>query len=269
VDVVYCLLWLILYILNLGIEIGTRWKVRVVCESVSLTKFFYDTIMLNFQKNVNKLVDIELSRDFTLKPLFSADFGLKNLDLLETLGTGTFGRVRCVRNIADKKYYALKMMKKSRIVKYKQLDHIQNEVRILSRIRCGFVVNLHAVFQDDNSLYMMLDYIPGGELFSYIRKMERLEPILYQFYACELVCALHYLHSLNIAYRDTKPENILIDRNGHIRLVDFGFAKIIDDRTYTLCGTPEYLAPEVIQGNGHGLAIDWWALVSLFVMGCW
>jgi serine/threonine protein kinase len=154
------------------------------------------------------------------------------------------------------------MMKKSRIVVYKQLDHVQNEVRILSHLRCGFVANLHAVFQDDNSLYLLMDYVPGGELFSYIRKMERLEPILYQFYACEIVCALNYLHSLKIAYRDIKPENILIDRNGHIRLVDFGFAKIIEDRTYTVCGTPEYLAPEVIQGNGHGVAIDWWALVS-------
>ena len=153
-------------------------------------------------------------------------------------------------------------MKKSRIVRFKQLEHIQNEVRLLSRIRCGFVNNLFAVFQDDNSLYLLLEYVHGGELFSYIRRQGKLDLILYQFYAVEIACALHYLHSLKIAYRDVKPENILIDRNGHIRLTDFGFAKIIDDRTYTLCGTPEYLAPEVIQGNGHGLAVDFWALVT-------
>lgn len=216
-------------------------------------------------KRDHPLIDIELDKDFTLKPLFSPDFGLINLDLLETLGTGTFGRVRLVRTVTDRKFYALKMMKKARIVRFKQLEHIQNEVRILSRLRCQFVNELHAVFQDDNSLYLLLEYVPGGELFSYIRRQGKFDVELYQFYAVEIACALHYLHSLNIAYRDIKPENILINRNGHIRLADFGFAKIVEDRTFTLCGTPEYLSPEVIQGSGHGLSTDWWALVRTIV----
>lgn len=219
------------------------------------------------KKTKNELVDIELSKDFTLKPLFSPEFGLLNVDLLETLGTGTFGRVRLVRSLSDQKYYALKMMKKARIVRLKQIEHIQNEVRILARLRCNFVVDLYAVFQDDNSLYLLLEYVAGGELFSYIRREGQLSELAYQFYCVEVACALKYMHELQIAYRDVKPENILIDRDGHVRLTDFGFAKIVEDRTFTLCGTPEYLAPETVQGVGHGQAVDWWALgVLLFEM---
>lgn len=217
---------------------------------------------------LHKLVDIQLDPDFTIKPLFGAEFDLLSVDLLETLGTGTFGRVRLVRALTDKKFYALKILKKARIVRLRQIEHIQNEVRLLSRIRCLFVVDLHAVFQDDNCLYLMLDYIPGGELFSYIRRDGKFPVEIYQFYCVEVACALKYLHKLQIAYRDVKPENIMIDRDGHIRLVDFGFAKMIEDRTFTLCGTPEYLAPEVIQGNGHGLAVDWWALGVLLYEMC-
>ena len=189
--------------------------------------------------------DNEYCLDFTVKPIFSPEFGLSNLDLLETIGTGTFGRVRLVKSVVDRKFYALKMMKKSRIVKLKQLEHIQNEVRIMSRLRCDYVCDLHAVFQDDNSLYMLLEYIPGGELFSHLRRSEKFEQVQYLFYTVEIVCALNHLHELKICYRDIKPENILISKDGHIRLTDFGFAKILaDDRTFTLCGTPEYLGNE-------------------------
>jgi serine/threonine protein kinase len=116
---------------------------------------------------------------------------------------------------------------------------------------------------------MLLDYVPGGELFTYLRKLRRFEEPVARFYAAEIVLVLEYLHEQQggIAYRDLKPENLLLDQDGHIKLVDFGFAKRLgyreDNRpveTYTLCGTPEYLAPEVIQNKGHTGAVDWWAL---------
>lgn len=214
-------------------------------------------------------IPFAVNRDFSLKALFPPDFSIQNVDVLETVGTGTFARVRLVRSIDDGKYYALKTMKKSKICKLKQLIHIQNEVRILSRIKCPFVVELYAVFQDDNSLSLLLEYVPGGELFSHLRRLRKFDATLYQFYAAEIACAIKTLHEHHIAYRDIKPENILIDRNGHIRLADFGFSKIVEDRTFTMCGTPEYLAPEIIQASGHGMSADWWALgVLLFEMAC-
>jgi protein kinase A len=109
---------------------------------------------------------------------------------------------------------------------------------------------------------MLLDYCPGGEIFSYLRKAKKFSENASRFYVAEMVLILEYLHETEgVAYRDLKPENILLDGEGHVKLVDFGFAKRVNDReTYTLCGTPEYLAPEVIQSLGHTTAVDWWAL---------
>lgn len=205
--------------------------------------------------------EIDVNLDFSLKILFGYEFGLKDLDLLETLSTGIFGRTRLVRSLKDKQYYALKIMKKSRIVKMDQLEHVQNEVRILSRIRCPFVIDMKALFQDENSVYLLYGYISGGELYSHLRRNKVLDIASYQFYGVEVACALHHLHRLNIVYRDLKPENVLIEKDGHLRLAEFCLAKqITDDRTFTTCGTPEYLAPEVITGNGYGLSVDWWGL---------
>jgi serine/threonine protein kinase len=119
---------------------------------------------------------------------------------------------------------------------------------------------------------MLLEYCPGGEVFSYLRRARRFNEPTSQFYAAEIVLILEFLHGHEgVAYRDLKPENILIDADGHLKLVDFGFAKRVDNReTYTLCGTPEYLAPEVIRNTGHGTAVDWWAfgiLVYEFLVG--
>ena len=207
---------------------------------------------------------IEVNADMSIKALLPQEFGLTDLDLLETVGTGTFGRIRLVKHMAERKYYALKIMKKSRIVRMKQLVHIKSELKVLATVRCEFMPELHAFFQDDNAIYIMTDYVPGGELFSHLRRQEFFEVAQYQFYAVELACALYTLHELKIAYRDIKPENILLTKEGHIRLIDYGLAKFLDegagDKTFTLCGTPEYLAPETIKGEGHGCGVDWWAL---------
>lgn len=194
---------------------------------------------------------------------FSAlELSSKIFDLGDTLGTGTFGRVRLVTYNSNKKqhYFALKILKKSEIIKLKQVEHIKAEKSILSRIAHPFIVNLYTAFQDEKNLYMLMEYVIGGELFSQLRKVGRFSNETARFYAAEIVLALEYLHSKNIVYRDLKPENLLIDREGHIKITDFGFAKVVEDRTWTLCGTPEYLAPEIIQSKGHGKAVDWWAL---------
>jgi len=116
-------------------------------------------------------------------------------------------------------------------------------------------------------MYMLLEFVVGGEVFAHLRRMGKFSNNHTRFYVGQIVLALDYLHSENICYRHLKPENLLLDMDGYIKMTDFGFAKKVEDRTWTICGTPEYLAPEIIQGLGHGKAVDWWALgVLMFEM---
>ncbi|KII88714.1 hypothetical protein PLICRDRAFT_111376 [Plicaturopsis crispa FD-325 SS-3] len=190
---------------------------------------------------------------------------LTDFEVKGTLGTGTFGRVLLVRlrsatsQPVSQNFFAMKVLRKTEIVRLRQVEHVNAERYILSRVRHPFVVDLFATFQDSLNIYMLLSYVPGGELFTHLRRAQRFTPDVTRFYLATIILALKYLHSFNIIYRDLKPENLLLDSRGYLRLTDFGFAKIVDDRTWTLCGTPEYLAPEIIQSDGHGKAADWWA----------
>ncbi|KAI9837935.1 MAG: serine/threonine protein kinase, AGC [Thelocarpon superellum] len=208
---------------------------------------------------------------------------LSDFELLRTLGTGTFARVWLARRarIGDDSstphqpdtVFALKVLRKAEIIRLKQVEHVRNEREVLAAVAgYPFIITMEASFADRDCLYMLLEYCPGGEVFSYLRKAKRFDPATAQFYAAEIVLVLEFLHgTLGVAYRDLKPENLLIDAHGHLKLVDFGFAKRLDNReTYTLCGTPEYLAPEIIQSKGHSTAVDWWAfgiLLYEFVVG--
>lgn len=175
-------------------------------------------------------------------------------------GTGTFARVLLVRHRGSQSNcYALKVLRKTEIVRLRQVEHVNAERYILSRVHHPFVVDLFATYQDSLNVYMLMSYVPGGELFNHLRRARCFSPDVTRFYLATIILALKYLHSFNIIYRDLKPENLLLDSKGYVRLTDFGFAKIVDDRTWTLCGTPEYLAPEIIQSDGHGKAADWWA----------
>eukprot|EP01016_Furgasonia_blochmanni_P043885 TRINITY_DN602_c0_g2_i2.p2 TRINITY_DN602_c0_g2~~TRINITY_DN602_c0_g2_i2.p2 ORF type:complete len:247 (-),score=55.18 TRINITY_DN602_c0_g2_i2:436-1176(-) len=114
--------------------------------------------------------------------------------------------------------------------------------------------------QDERYLYLVLEYVAGGELFTYLRSVGRLESPHAAMYSAQVTLIFEHLHSKNIIYRDLKPENLLIHEDGFLKLTDFGFAKIVEGRTYTLCGTPEYLAPEILLNKGHGKPVDWWTL---------
>merc|ERR1719308_742259 len=146
------------------------------------------------------------------------------------------------------------------IVNMKQAEHVKNEKLILQEIQHPFLLSLTWSCKDDRNLYLMFPYVPGGELFTYLRMAGTFPVPTTLFYSAEIVSALSYLHSLNIIYRDLKPENILLGKDGHIVITDFGFSKKVVGKTWTLCGTPEYLAPEIIQSKGHNKAVDWWAL---------
>ncbi|VDM93745.1 unnamed protein product, partial [Onchocerca ochengi] len=187
-----------------------------------------------------------------------------NIDAVErmqTIGTGSFGRVYLARDTINKKnYYALKKMSINKVILTRQINHVFSEKKILASLKHPFIVKMYNSKCDGQNLYILFEYIPGGELFSYLRNVQRFSALTARFYTCEVILALEYLHSKNIAYRDLKPENLMLTKIGHLKLTDFGFAKIITDQTNTLCGTPEYLAPEVIIGNGYNKSVDWWSL---------
>ncbi|KAJ3326764.1 camp-dependent protein kinase catalytic subunit [Blyttiomyces sp. JEL0837] len=185
---------------------------------------------------------------------------LTDFHIDRTLGTGSFGRVHLVRLRSSGKFYAMKVLRKNEIVKMKQVEHTVNEKHILEQLEFPFLVSMLGTFQDSSNIYFVLEYVQGGELFSYLRRCGRFPNHVARFYAAEVILAFEYLHSRDIIYRDLKPENLLIDSQGHIKITDFGFAKHVPDVTWTLCGTPDYLAPEIIQSKGYGRAVDWWAL---------
>lgn len=192
---------------------------------------------------------------------------LENFELGTTLGLGSFGRVRLCRYREDGRHFAVKIMSKSAVLQMKQLEHIQSEKNILLQITYPFVVNLFSTFQDEQNLYMVFEFVCGGEFFTLLRNEDKLPNDQAAFYGTEIALTLGFLHNLNIVYRDLKPENLLIDKEGHLKITDFGFAKIVEDRTWTLCGTPDYIAPEIIRNKGHNKGADWWAFgVLLFEM---
>jgi len=190
----------------------------------------------------------------------------KELKLITVLGEGTFGRVRLVQYVnkneaeTKKEPFALKTLQKGQLVYYKQVEHVVNEKRILNMCFHPFILKLEGTYATKNQIYMLLEVALGGELFTHLRTENKFPVEKATLYAAMVTSAFNYLHARKIAHRDLKPENLLFDKEGYLKLVDFGFAKIINDRTWTLCGTPEYLAPEIISNRGHNWGADWWTL---------
>jgi len=191
---------------------------------------------------------------------------IDDFELLKVIGKGSFGKVMQVRKKDSGKIYAMKVLKKQQLVARKQVDHTKTERKVLEEIDNPFIVSLRFAFQNETKLYMVLDFFTGGELFFHLKNAGRFSEQLAKFYAAEITLALECLHSNAIVYRDLKPENVLLDEDGHVKLTDFGLSKeSISGKvlTHTFCGTPEYLAPEVIHGGGYGTPVDWWSLGTL------
>jgi len=193
-----------------------------------------------------------------------------DFNLLKVIGQGSFGKVLLVSKKEEPnkgKVFAMKVLNKSTIIARNEVEHTKSEKSILMKLEFPFLVKLHYSFQTPDKLYFVMDYINGGELFYHLQKEKKFSEERVRFYAAEIVAGLEYLHTAGVIYRDLKPENLLLTNEGHIVMTDFGLSKEglhdKDDRTGTFCGTPEYLAPEILEGKGYGKAVDWWSFGTL------
>ncbi|XP_063969127.1 cGMP-dependent protein kinase 1-like isoform X4 [Lytechinus pictus] len=212
-------------------------------------------------KSSSEMDNTEIAR---VKPIQDelASIHLNDLDIVATLGVGGFGRVELVQLAGDKRTYALKCLKKHHIVETRQQEHIFSEKKIMLESSSPFIVKLFKTFRDKKYIYMLMEVCLGGELWTILRDKGHFDDRTARFCTACVVEAFHYLHSRGVVYRDLKPENLLLDNKGYVKLVDFGFAKKIGfgRKTWTFCGTPEYVAPEIILNKGHDLSCDYWSL---------
>ncbi|KAI8809436.1 kinase-like domain-containing protein [Cladochytrium replicatum] len=194
--------------------------------------------------------------------------GVDDFQMLSVIGKGAYGKVFLVRKRDKNRVYAMKVLKKATLLLHSTASMQPiTERDLLSKISHPFIVKLYYAFQTTDRLYLILSYAQGGELFSFIRKERMLSEDVAKFYCSEVVLALEHLHSLGIIYRDLKPENILLDSDGHVVLTDFGLSKVSLDGTRTVCGTAEYMAPEIIQEQTYDQFVDYWSLgILLFDM---
>ncbi|XP_039179584.1 serine/threonine-protein kinase Sgk2 isoform X2 [Crotalus tigris] len=204
------------------------------------------------------------SDNINLGPSANPNAKPTDFDFLKIIGKGSFGKVLLSKHKSDGRFYAIKVLQKKSILKKKEQNHIMAERNVLLKnVKHPFLVGLHYSFQTKEKLYFVLDYVNGGELFFHLQRERCFREPRARFYAAEMASAVGYLHSLNIIYRDLKPENILLDCQGHIVLTDFGLCKEgmePEETTSTFCGTPEYLAPEVLKKQPYDRTVDWWCL---------
>ncbi|KAJ7579702.1 kinase-like domain-containing protein [Mycena floridula] len=206
----------------------------------------------------------------TYTPSFGGSLTIDEFELITVIGKGSFGKVMQVRKRDTSRIYALKTIRKAHIVTRNEITHTLAERLVLAQVNSPFIVPLKFSFQSEQKLYLVLAFVNGGELFHHLQREQRFNEERARFYSAELLLALEHLHELDVVYRDLKPENILLDYNGHIALCDFGLCKLNmkgNDKTNTFCGTPEYLAPEILNQQGYNKTIDWWTLgVLLYEM---
>lgn len=195
--------------------------------------------------------------------------GLEDFEVLKVVGQGAFAKVYQVRRIGTLEIYAMKVMRKDKIMEKNHAEYMKSERNILTKVDHPFIVQLRYSFQTKYRLYLVLDFVNGGHLFFQLYRQGLFREDLARIYTAEIVSAVSHLHANGIMHRDLKPENILLDADGHVMLTDFGLAKQFDEntRSNSMCGTLEYMSPEIVLGKGHDKAADWWSVgILLFEM---
>ena len=203
----------------------------------------------------------------TFCPLFRpGKITTQQISFGRVIGHGSWGTVKLAQDKETGRALAVKETRKDRLQSGKNVERVMKERAILANARHPLIVDFYSTCQDLEKLYLVMEFVQGGELLSLLNKRGRLTTAEMRFYAAEVTSVLSYLHSQGIVYRDLKPENVLIAQSGHIKLTDFGCAKKLrnGERTFTFCGTPEYLAPEMLNLSGHDIAVDWWT-VGIFL----
>ena len=190
---------------------------------------------------------------------------LEDFKFIRLIGIGSYGKIYVASKKSSNKLYAIKILNKKNIYNPTEKQNIRTERAVLAKLNHPFIMKLYYAFQTKGSLYFITEFMHGGELNYHIYKEKNnyFSEEKARFYAAEIIIAINYLHMNNCIYRDLKPENVLIDKDGHIKLIDFGLSKLCEGfpcKTRTLCGTPEYLAPEVLFQDEYGIEVDWWSL---------
>jgi len=199
------------------------------------------------------------------------DVKLEDFKVLKVIGRGSFGKVCLVEYLPTHETFAMKSLKKDLLIEQEQIENTLLEKEILQTIDYPLLCGLVFCFQTEERIYFVMPFLSGGELFQHLRKFRTFDEDKVRFYGAQIALALEYLHSKGIVYRDLKPENILMDEDGYLKLADFGMAKKLkeDEKAMSFCGTPEYLAPEIITMEGHDKMADWWSFgILLFEMLC-
>ncbi|XP_063748730.1 protein kinase C zeta type isoform X3 [Eleginops maclovinus] len=197
--------------------------------------------------------------------------GLGDFDLIRVIGRGSYAKVLLVRLKKNKQVYAMKVVKKELVHDDEDIDWVQTEKHVFEQASTNpFLVGLHSCFQTESRLFLVIEYVNGGDMMFHMQRQRKLPEEHARFYAAEICIALNFLHEKGIIYRDLKLDNVLLDHEGHIKLTDYGMCKEgirPGDTTSTFCGTPNYIAPEILRGEDYGFSVDWWALgVLMFEM---
>uniref|UniRef100_A0A674D5X9 protein kinase C n=1 Tax=Salmo trutta TaxID=8032 RepID=A0A674D5X9_SALTR len=201
----------------------------------------------------------------------ASSLGLVDFDLLSVIGRGSYAKVLLVRLKKTERIYAMKVVKKELVNDDEDIDWVQTEKHVFEQAsNHPFLVGLHSCFQTESRLFFIIEYVNGGDLMFHMQRQRKIPEEHARFYSAEISLALNYLHERGIIYRDLKLDNVLLESEGHIKLTDYGMCKEglrPGDTTSTFCGTPNYIAPEILRGEDYGFSVDWWALgVLMFEM---
>ena len=188
---------------------------------------------------------------------------MREYEMSKTIGIGSHSIIKLAKTQQSNKFYAIKKMKKSEIVELGLVDRVWHEIKSLGLAASLYLEKFQGFGLDDKYIYIVTELVNGGSLFDLLRKETKFSFPQVLNYAGQVVVMLETLHAKKIIYRDLRPENLLIDYKGFLRLIDFGFAKVTENKTYTVCGIPEYLAPEILLNIGYGQEVDWWAFGCL------